>query len=44
MLANVLSGRAGVYSPTAVRTRNECRLVSASIPEVLSDGLTTGHN
>jgi hypothetical protein len=44
VLANVLSGCVSVYSPAAVRTRNERRLVSISIPEVLSDRLTTGHN
>jgi hypothetical protein len=44
VLANILSGRVGVYSPATVRTRNPSRLSSIFVPQVLIDGFTTGHN
>jgi hypothetical protein len=44
MLANILGGRVGVYSPATVRARNPSRLSSMYVPEVLIDGFTAGHN
>lgn len=44
VLTHILGGRAGVDPPTAVRTNNPRRLSAMLIPQVLSNGLSTGHD